>query len=90
MELEKSVLVRLKMFGGKPADSEVLAYIVKKSLQSAMDFCSVHEFPDEAETYLVDWIVSDYLTETDGYSKQWERIRKDAEIGLINFRRMRW
>ena len=53
----------------------------EKSLQEAADFCNVNEFPGEAEIYLVEWTAAEYLTETDGYSKQWEKMRENAERG---------
>jgi len=90
ISLANQLDARLRMLGGNTSDKEAIEYCVKKSLQEAKDFCNVHDFPDEAEIYLVEWAAADYLTETDGYSKQWERIRKDAESGLLRFRRIRW
>ena len=84
------VHTRIRMLGGRVDDWEVFDYCMEKSLRQAKDFCNADEFPEEAETYLVEWAAADYLTETDGYSKQWERMRIDAEKGLVGFRRMRW
>jgi hypothetical protein len=89
MDVMKMVRVRVKMLGGV-IDEDILDWVVKKSMREAMDFCNVNEFGDEAEFYLTDWAAANYLTETEGYSKQWERMRHDAEAGLIKFRRFRW
>jgi hypothetical protein len=77
------------MLGGRVEDP-LMDFCIRKALREAKDFCNVQEFDEDAEFYLVDWAAANYLTETDGYSKQWERLRKDAERGLISFRRMRW
>ena len=89
MDTSDKIRVRIKMLGGR-IDDGVLEYLAQKSLLAAKGFCNVDEFPDEAETFLAEWAAADYLTETDGYSKQWERMRKDAEAGLLRFRRIMW
>jgi hypothetical protein len=90
MDIKETVALRVKMFGGAVNDDNVLGYCVERSLREAADFCNAHDLPAEADVYIVDWATANYLTEADGYSKQWERLRKDAEIGLIKFRRLRW
>ena len=90
VDMADKVRCRVKMLGGDISNAETMDYCIQKSLQQAKDFCNVHEFPESAKIYVVEWIVSDYLTETDGYSRQWERIRRDAEAGLLRYRRMRW
>lgn len=90
MDIREKVRCRVKMFGGRTDDSARLDYCVKRAITEAKDFCNAHGFPDEAEFYLIDWAAANYLTETDGYSRQWERLREDAERGMTRFRRMRW
>lgn len=89
MDIDEKVCVRVKMLGGKVNPAQ-LDYCIEKALREAKDFCRVNEFCEEANVYLVEWAAANYLTETDGYSKQWERMREEAERGLLRFRRMRW
>jgi hypothetical protein len=89
-DIKEKAALRVRMFGGALKDDAAFDYCVERSLREALDFCNSHEFPDEAGIYLADWAAANYLTETDGYSKQWERLRKDAERGLIRYRRMIW
>jgi len=90
MNVLEDTIVRIKMLGGNPNNKETIEYCIKKSLQEAKDFCNVHDFSDDVGVYIVEWAVANYLTETDGYSKQWEKMRRDAEKGLLRFRRMMW
>ena len=90
MDITGSVHLRVTMLGGKTGDQDAFGYIVKKAYQEARDFCNVSEFPQEAEVYLVEWAAAEYLTETGGYSKQWDKMREKAELGLVRFRRVRW
>ena len=80
MNIKETVALRVKMFGGVIDDDSMIDYCIEKSLREALDFCNVREFPDDANIYLVDWAATNYLTETDGYSKQWERLREDADV----------
>lgn len=89
MDIIDSVRGRVKMLGGK-IDDERLNYIAGKSVREAKDFCNAHDFPEEARFYLIEWAAASYLTETDGYSRQWEAMRRSAEKGLIGHRRMIW
>ena len=84
---------RIKMLGGKFDNPDAPGYCIKKALQDAADFCNIsgpEYFPKDADIYLMEWAAAEYLTETEGYSKQWEKMRENAEKGLIRFRRMRW
>jgi hypothetical protein len=93
MDITEMVRVRIRMSGGKDDKPDILGFCIEKALQEASDFCNIsgHEyFPKDAKMHLVEWAAAEYLTETDGYSKQWEKMRENAERGLIRFRRMRW
>jgi hypothetical protein len=78
------------MLGGDAGKTEALEYCAKKSSREAADFCNVMELPDEAMFYVVEWAAAEYLTETSGFTREWERLRKDAEMGLMRYRRIRW
>ncbi len=89
MDLESIISKRVRWFGGE-MDKELLAYCIEKSEREVLDFCSIQALPKQAEIYLADWTVANYLTEQLGYSKHWERMRENAERGLVSYRRMRW
>jgi len=90
MDLYSRAQTRIKMLGGSFNSDDITMVCFEKSIQQIRDFCNINEIPKETEVYAAEWLAADYLTETEGYSKQWERIRAEAEIGLIRFRRMRW
>jgi hypothetical protein len=90
MNITEKVSMRVKMLGGNPNKTDILDYSIKKAMRDAADFCNMSELPQETEIYIVEWAAAEYLTGTDGYSKQWDSLRNYAEKGLIRFRRMRW
>lgn len=89
MNLNELISTRIKMLGGK-IDAAKLEYCIQKTLQEVRDFCNASEFGEDANIYIAEWAATNYLTEIDGYSKQWERMREDAERGLVKYRRSRW
>ena len=92
MDITSQVNERVALLGEK-AEDKVLAYSVKKSLQYAADFCNIsgpEYFPADAEIYLIEYAAGDYLLEKCGFSPKWETMRRDAQIGLTRFRRIRW
>ena len=89
MDFKSTVAMRVEMLGGK-VNKELLNYFIEKSAREILDFCNIAELPKQTEIYAVDWTAANYLTEQLGYSKQWEKMRENAERGLISYRRMRW
>ncbi|MDO4765171.1 MAG: hypothetical protein Q4A29_03855 [Eubacteriales bacterium] len=90
MNQKEMITARIKMLGGSIKSGDILDYIIGKSEREVKDFCHVEELPEEASIYLIEWTVANYMTETAGYSKEWEKVREQAEVGLIKYRKMRW
>ena len=90
MNQREMIELRIKMLGGSIKTGDVLDYVILKAENEIKDFCHVEDLPEEAIIYSIEWTVANYMTETAGYSKEWERMREEAEGGLIKFRKMRW
>ena len=90
MNQKEMIAARIKMLGGSIKTGDVLDYVILKAEREIKDFCHVEDLPEEAIIYSIEWTVANYMTETAGYSKEWERMREEAESGLIKFRKMRW
>lgn len=90
MDKAEMLKTRIKMLGGNIENKEVLDYIAMKSEEEVKDFCNLKELPVEASVYVTEWTAANFMTETVGYSKQWERMREEAEKGLVRFRKLRW
>ena len=92
-DIVNQVRKRVEMLDIKIGCNDVLAYSVRKSAQQAAVYCNIsgmEYFPPDAEIYLTEYAASDYLLDNTGFSPRWEKMRKDAEIGLLRFRRVRW
>lgn len=90
MNQKEMIATRIKMLGGTIKNGDVLDYVIRKAENEIKDFCRVEELPEEAGIYITEWTAANFMTETTGYSKEWERMREEAESGLIKFRKMRW
>ena len=90
MNQREMIIVRIKMLGGSIKSGDMLDYISHKAEREIKDFCHIEELPEEASIYLAEWTAANYMTETADYSKEWEKMREQAESGLIKYRKMRW
>jgi len=83
---------RIRLYGGE-VQEELLAYIVEKVCTYAADFCNydtVEAILPEAESYITELAAAEYMLEQGSYSLKYERAIKEAERGLMRFRRLRW
>jgi hypothetical protein len=93
MAITARVRDRAEMLGAKADNEKQLSYCVEKAVQQAADYCNIsgiEYFPSDAEIYLTEYVTAEYLLEKAEFSLKWEKMRKDAEIGLLRFRRLRW
>lgn len=90
MNQRETIELRIKMLSGSIKSGDMLDYTIRKAEREIKDFCHIEELPEEASIYLVEWTTANYMTETAGYSKEWEKMREQAESGLVKYRKMRW
>jgi hypothetical protein len=72
---------------------KAFAYWIARSLREAADYCNLsgaEYFPPDAEFYLADYALANFMLDKGEYSPRWEKMRRDAEQGLLRFRRVRW
>lgn len=90
MNLENIIIKRILSLGGSVEDKELFQFEALKAKRQFLDFCNITSIPDEAMVYLIDWTVANYMTEQCGYSKEWEKMRENAERGAVKYRKLRW
>lgn len=81
---------KVKMHGAKIDDEDIFQFEILKSRKEVLNFCNIEDIPEDVQIYFVEWAVANYLTVKLGYSKEFEKMRENAEIGLIKYRKLRW
>ena len=93
MNIKEKIQARLAMLCENVTSDELLEYSIKISTQQAADYCNLNSaeyFPIDAEIYLIEYGAACYLLENSAFLPRWEKMKKDAEISLLRFRRVRW
>lgn len=91
-DLKEGAIKRLKMFGYAP-DADVLLYCTEIASQKSADWCNydnIDSLPDGTKIYVIDCVVAEYMISKSISVMLAEKLRRDAETGLLRFRRLRW
>ena len=91
-DLKEGAIKRLKMFGYTP-DVDLLLYCTEIASQKSADWCNydnIDSLPDGAKIYVIDCVAAEYMISKPISIMLAEKLRRDAETGLLRFRRLRW